>query len=101
MKSSYTHLNECVSAISLTDVEILIETGEIIETYVNDEPYPSCLIFSKVKDRPLHAVVSYNKSKKKSYIITVYEPDKGEFEDDFQTRRKTCLNSVPPAVEKK
>jgi hypothetical protein len=73
--------------ISLTDVQTMIDTGEIIETYADDQPFPSCLIFSIVEDRPLHAVVAYDKSQKKSHIITVYEPDKGEFEDDFQTRR--------------
>lgn len=73
--------------VSVSDLEKLVLNGEIIESYSGDRPFPSCLILGMVQNRPLHAVVSYNKSNDKSYIITVYEPDRDEFEDDFKTRK--------------
>jgi len=37
-------------------------SGEIIEQYPDDKPYPSCLVFGKNKnEEPIHSVWAYNK----------------------------------------
>jgi len=53
-----------------------ISSGEIIERYPDDKPYPSCLIFSKLKDDdPIHTVWAFNQATQSSVLITVYRPD--------------------------
>lgn len=65
----------------------VIKEGEVIEDYPDDTPYPSCLIFKKVEQRPIHVVVALDPEDDFAYIITVYEPSSEEFESDFKTRR--------------
>jgi len=64
-----------------------IQEGEVIDNYPDDLPYPSCLIFKKVSDRPIHVVVALDSENDFAYLITVYEPSPEEFESDFRTRR--------------
>lgn len=53
--------------------ENIIMTGEIIEQYPNDYPYPSCLTLgNKDTDKPLHAVVGTNGEQ--LWIVTAYYP---------------------------
>ncbi len=65
----------------------VIQEGEAIENYPDDSPYPSCLMFKKVNERPIHVVVALDSEENFGYIITVYEPSPEEFESDFRTRR--------------
>ena len=65
----------------------VIQEGEVIENYPDDTPYPSCLIFKKINERPIHVVVALDSEDDFAYIITVYEPSSEEFESDFKTRR--------------
>ena len=65
----------------------VIKEGQVIEDYPEDTPYPSCLIFKKVDERPIHVVVAFDSEDDFAYIITVYEPSLDEFESDFKTRR--------------
>jgi hypothetical protein len=53
----------------------IINDGKVIERYVNDSPYPSRLIWGQVNNRPLHIVITENKTENKITVITVYEPD--------------------------
>ena len=53
----------------------IINKGKVIEKYVNDSPYPSRLILGQVNNRPLHVVITENKTENKIIVITVYEPD--------------------------
>jgi len=46
--------------ISRDDIKNIILNGEVIESYPDDKPFPSILIFCKIKNRPLHAVISYD-----------------------------------------
>jgi hypothetical protein len=62
-------------------------TGEIIEQYPNDYPYPSCLILgNKNTATPLHTVISCNGEK--LWIITAYFPSSEKWMDDLKTRRE-------------
>jgi len=68
--------------------EILI-SGEIIESYLEDRPLPSCLILGyTTKQRPIHVVVSVDKKDQMLWVITVYIPSLEEWEKGFR-RRKT------------
>lgn len=62
-----------------------IMSGEIIEEYYEDYPYPSCLIMGSIEGRIIHVVCSFSDP---VHIITVYEPNIKEWNDDFRTRRK-------------
>ena len=63
---------------AITDGEVFeaIQEGEIIESYPDDEPYPSILIFGKSRQgRIIHIVSAYSKEDDLAIVITAYEPD--------------------------
>ena len=68
-------------------LEVLL-SGEWIEEYPEDRPFPSALFSGWVKRRPIHVVVAFDAGSDRAFIITVYEPDLEHFEPDFKTRRK-------------
>ena len=62
--------------ISLTEALETISTGEILEQYPDDKPYPSCLIFSRLRsNEPIHTVWAFNEATKASALVTTYRPD--------------------------
>ena len=64
-----------------------IQSGEIIEEYPDDEPYPSILIYgSTLQGRPIHVVCAYASEDDLGIVITVYEPDPALW-IDFRRRR--------------
>lgn len=76
--------------ISIIDIMHCINTGQIIEQYPNDYPYPSCLIFgTAVNTQVLHAVIGTDE--KTLWIITAYYPDPDLWETDFKTRKEKAL----------
>jgi hypothetical protein len=53
-----------------------IDTGEIIETYPADTPYPSALVFGVTNNaRPIHIVCAYDEEDHLAIVIAVYQPD--------------------------
>lgn len=73
--------------ISIADVKNCIASGEIIEDYPDDFPYPSCLIYGYAADnKVIHVVVGTDGEI--LYIITAYIPNLIKFEADLKTRRK-------------
>lgn len=73
--------------VSKSDLLNVIKTGEIIEQYPNDYPFPSCLILGAAENLgPLHIVCGFGKNK--IWVVTVYVPDTEEWEDDMKTRRR-------------
>lgn len=74
--------------ISINDVISCIQNGEIIEQYLNDYPYPSCLILGlSIGQQHLHVVVGSNFET--LWIVTAYFPDSQKWEHDFKTRKET------------
>ena len=69
------------------DVRHVLTTGELIEDYPNDAPYPSRLILGWRETRPLHIVVANNTADQEKIVITVYEPDPDQWETDFKRRK--------------
>lgn len=76
--------------IALDDIEKAIENGQIIEEYLEDKPFPSCLISAHIAgDKALHLVVSSDEEF--LYIITAYWPDAEKWTDDFTKRKGNDL----------
>lgn len=73
--------------ISRRDVIEVILSGEPIEEYVADYPYPSVLMLGNSDGAALHVVVSFNSEQGTLYVITAYVPDTMHFLDDYKTRR--------------
>ena len=69
------------------DVRSVVETGENIEYYPNDSPFPSRLILGWRGIRPVHIVIADNHDENEAIIITVYEPDNVLWEPDFRRRK--------------
>ena len=65
----------------------VLRSGERIEDYPEDVPYPSALFLGWVGENPIHVVVALDEDHDWAYIITAYEPDLDHFEPDFRTRR--------------
>lgn len=72
------HADEESEGDDLTFDEIYFSVlhGEIIESYLTDKPYPSCLIFGKTfGGDPVHSVWAYNEENRWAVLVTVYRPD--------------------------
>ena len=69
------------------EVEECIHSGEIIEAYFEDKPFPSCLVFGITSDsRILHTVCSINGDF--LYIISAYQPTTDKWNADYKTRKR-------------
>ena len=69
------------------EVREALRTGEIIEVYPSDRPFPSCLVFGiTLNKRRLHIVCSIDCEL--LYIITAYEPNTIKWENDYKTRKE-------------
>jgi hypothetical protein len=65
-----------------------LQTAEVIETYPDDTPYPSVLIFgTTVADRPLHVVCAYDIDENLMVIVTVYQPAPDRWEHYRRRKR--------------
>jgi hypothetical protein len=74
-------------SISEEDVRHVLDTGEVIEDYPQDQPYPSRLMLGWQGTWPIHIVVADNTQNDEIVVITVYEPDLVRWEPGFQRRR--------------
>ena len=67
------------------EIEQVVLSGEVIEDYPDDKYGPSCLILGYTNaKRPLHVQIGYSQQIK---VITVYEPEPDEWDDDLKTRK--------------
>lgn len=72
-------------SIRIADIQEAISSGDIIEQYEDDKPFPSCLILGYSQDRPIHLVCSINDGI--LYVITAYVPSPAKWREDWKTRR--------------
>jgi hypothetical protein len=63
--------------ITSMDVKQLLLEGEIIEEYLDDNPYPSFLLCAKIRQKYLHAVCAV--AEEQLFIITTYHPDEDKW----------------------
>lgn len=68
-------------------VRSCIFSGEIIEQYPEDFPFPSCLIFGYTNDNKVIHVVASDEGTA-SRIITAYIPNTDKFNEDLKTRKE-------------
>jgi Domain of unknown function (DUF4258) len=73
--------------ISEEDVRHVLTSGEEIESYPEDTPYPSRLVLGWRGSRPIHVVAAEDDERGRTFVITVYEPTPGHWEPDFRRRR--------------
>ena len=72
----------------ITDAEVFqaVCNAEVVETYPDDTPYPSVLLFGfAAAGRPLHIVCGYDQTEERVLVITLYQPDPDRWE---QYRRR-------------
>ena len=74
--------------VDVADVREILTNGETIERYPEDTPYPSRLVLGWCRGRPLHVVFADNAEEWETIVITVYEPDPGQWEPEFRQRRQ-------------
>ncbi len=73
--------------ISGADIRTIVESGETLNEYPDDTPYPSKLILGYIGSRPIHLILGYNETEQTCIVITVYQPSKNIWEDDFKEKR--------------
>jgi hypothetical protein len=66
----------------------VIDTGEMITEYPDEQPFPCRLLLGWFAGRPLHVVLAYDSVTETGYVVTAYEPDRDVWSEDFRTRRK-------------
>jgi hypothetical protein len=70
----------------MDDVVSAILSGEIIEQYPEDYPYPSCLVLGFTVNRQhLHVVCGTGNNE--LWLITAYYPDEQEWTEGFGMRK--------------
>ena len=74
--------------INEVDVREVLTSGEVIESYPDDMPYPSRVVLGWRGSRPIHVVAAENADADETVIITVYEPDTDLWEAGFRRRRE-------------
>ena len=75
--------------ISLNDVRHVIQKGKVIKEYHDDQPLPSRLILGFSEGRPIHVVAANHPDNPgDTHVITVYEPNKIEWDQTFTKRIK-------------
>ena len=73
--------------ITERDVYAVANSGEEIERYPDDEPYPSTLLLGWVGPSPLHVLLADNVMEETVIVVTVYEPDDLRWQPGFRRRR--------------
>lgn len=68
--------SEELGEIIKSEVEEAVSNCEILEEYVYDKPFRSCLLFGETsRQRPLHFVCAHDVESNLAIVVTVYEPD--------------------------
>ena len=72
--------------ITIDDIINGIKSGEIIEDYPDDYPYPSCLVLGfSLNDTHIHIVCGVGDNK--LWLISAYFPTLDLWENDYKTRK--------------
>ena len=70
------------------DVERLLGSGQVIESYEDTLPFRHVLLNGKgATGRALHVAVVVNLTEKRLSVITVYEPDPSKWTRNFSRRK--------------
>ncbi len=87
--ASFSHTEKIrLMKIGIDEIEETVLRGIIIEPYPDDPQGASGLIMGySGKGRPLHVLCGNLMTDDELLIITEYEPDVGEWEEDLKTRK--------------
>ena len=70
--------------ITRETVESVLESGETVESYLDDFPYPSKLLLGWNGRQPIHLVVAENSKENEMIIVTAYIPDLTRWEANYK-----------------
>ena len=70
------------------NVRQVLQSGEMIEDYSDEMPYPSGLMLGRRGNRPLHVILAENTRDNELVVITAYEPDPSQWKSGFRNRKK-------------
>jgi len=74
-------------SIRLAEAEAVIMTGDVIEEYPDDYPFPSCLFLGLDSGHnSLHVVCA--QGEKRLYMISAYRPSPEKWEPNMRTRKE-------------
>lgn len=73
--TDHARIEMAKDGISADEVLKAIENGKVIEEYVDDRPFPSCLLYGKSDDKPIHVVSSLPLHINMLIVVTVYTSD--------------------------
>lgn len=73
--------------ISTDAVEEVIQFGEVIKYYPDEEPAPCWLMLGLPDGKPLHVVFSRDIVTDFCIVITAYHPDPTVWQQDFKTKK--------------
>ena len=71
----------------MSEVISTIESGQCIEDYNDDHPFPSALLAMNINGRFVHVVISIDEKSGWGYIITAYVLDSQHFLLGYLKRR--------------
>lgn len=73
--------------IGRAEVREVVERGDTIASYPDDNPYPNFLLLGFPNGRALHVVLALQREAEHGIVVTVYEPERRLWEEDFRKRR--------------
>ena len=65
----------------------VVENGEVLADYPDDQPFPSALMLGFHVGQPIHAVVARDPVAGDCYLVTIYRPDPAVWDEAFKNRR--------------
>ena len=84
--SSHANMRCIKRIIESKDILNVLRSGEIIEHYPEDYPFPSCLELGlSLSGKPLHVCCAIGDGK--LWVITAYYPTADKWENDMKTRK--------------
>ena len=69
-------------------VASLVVSGDVIEDYPTDFPYPSCLLLGVIGGLPVHVVVARDPTSETCIVVTVYVPSTLRWSADYRVRKQ-------------
>jgi len=65
----------------------VVESGEVLEVYPEDTPFPSRLLLGFTGNRPIHVVAADDPGGDVTHVVTTYEPDPDQWDEGFRRRK--------------
>ncbi|MEI7813115.1 MAG: DUF4258 domain-containing protein [Ignavibacteria bacterium] len=76
--------------IAVSEIEEALENFSIIESYLEDKRLPGYLLLGHTQNnRALHILTALDKIESYIWVITVYEPTKKKWDDQFIKRKQS------------